>query len=235
MSLRNRPILPADVDELIGRGRYDDIGGYFDTVIPPSEGVPAPEAPCNAYNDGFPTKFDFRRLGGRSSAMLMGGKVANTVFQEPKKGPENSSQFELTSVAATLDKLFSLSTPLSRRTQWAGTFDELLLPYPRPGPEMPMHLPDAPAPAEPWSFDLDGTDSHRRLRAQDAVEPQRCGATEQSCRGRDVLSAKQQRTMYTYSELTGRPLPKDLEGMRPAAADKWLAEAWELWRGHKVV
>ena len=41
--------------------------------------------------------------------------------------------------------------------------------------------------------------------------------------------------MYTYSELTGRPLPKDLEGMRPAAADKWLAEAWELWRGHKVV
>eukprot|EP01047_Picozoa_sp_COSAG01_P127130 COSAG01_NODE_56362_length_319_cov_0.472727_1_plen_83_part_01 len=35
---------------------YDDIGGYFDHVIPPHEGVPAPDAPCNEYNDGFPSK-----------------------------------------------------------------------------------------------------------------------------------------------------------------------------------
>ena len=46
---------------------YDDIGAYFDHVIPPHEGVPAPDAPCNEYNDGFPNKFDFRRLGGRSA------------------------------------------------------------------------------------------------------------------------------------------------------------------------
>jgi hypothetical protein len=82
---------------------YDDIGGYFDTIIPPSEGVPAPDAPCNKYNDGFPTKFDFRRLGGRSSAMLMDGKLANTVLQAPKKGPTNTEQFELTPFMATLD------------------------------------------------------------------------------------------------------------------------------------
>lgn len=96
-------------------GADDDIGGYLDVVVPPFEGVPAPDAPCNEVNDGFPTKFDFRRLGGRSAALLMGGKVPNAVFQEPKDGPTNTSQFDLTSVSATLDKLFNLSTPLTVR------------------------------------------------------------------------------------------------------------------------
>ena len=208
---------------------YDDIGGYFDTVVPPFEGVPQPDAPCEEYNTGFPSKFDFRRLGGRSSAMLMGGKVPKgAVFQEPKKGPYNTSQFDLTSVASTLHKIFNLSTPLTRRTQWSGTFDELLLPYPRPEAEMPMPLPDAPATAEPWGFlgreDDDDDDRHRQLQ-QHGAQPLHCGATESVCRGRDVLSVKQQRLVSTWSELTGQSAPKDVESMRPAAADKWLAEA----------
>ena len=86
---------------------YDDIGGYFDHVIPPSVGVPAPEAPCNEPNDGFPSKFDFRRLGGRTTSLLMGGLVPNEAFQEPKRGPTNTSQFDLASVAATVHKLVS--------------------------------------------------------------------------------------------------------------------------------
>lgn len=139
---------------------YDDIGGYFDHIIPPYEGVPAPDAPCNEYNDGFPNKFDFRRLGGRSAALLMGGKVPNAVFQEPKHGPSNTSQFELTSVAATVGKLFNLSTPLTRRSMWAGTFDELLLDEARSEAEMPMHLPEAPAPAEPWEYPTIGNISY---------------------------------------------------------------------------
>ena len=140
---------------------YDDIGGYFDHVIPPSVGVPAPEAPCNEPNDGFPSKFDFRRLGGRTTSLLMGGLVPNEAFQEPKRGPTNTSQFDLASVAATVHKLvssaqhslcrcsakqvsrccwlqFNLSTPLTRRTMWSGTFDELLLDTPRA--DTPMHL-----------------------------------------------------------------------------------------------
>ena len=95
---------------------YDDIGGYFDHIIPPFEDVPAPDAPCNSLNDGFPSKFDFRRLGGRTSSILMGGKVPRAVFQEPKQGPQNSSQFDLASVAATVHKLFNLSTQLTLRT-----------------------------------------------------------------------------------------------------------------------
>ena len=56
------------------------MGWVTTQVIPPSEGVPAPDAPCNEYNEGFPSKFDFRRLGGRTTAMLMGGKVPNKVL-----------------------------------------------------------------------------------------------------------------------------------------------------------
>ena len=55
------------------------LGWVTTQVISPSEGVPAPDAPCNEYNEGFPSKFDFRRLGGRTTAMLMGGKVPNKV------------------------------------------------------------------------------------------------------------------------------------------------------------
>ena len=35
---------------------YDDIGGYFDHIIPPSENVPAPNAPCNSLNHGYPSR-----------------------------------------------------------------------------------------------------------------------------------------------------------------------------------
>ena len=85
---------------------YDDAGGYYDHVVPPHEGVPADDAPCNLVGapdfqcaGPFPEKpfpaFDFRRLGLRVAAMLISPWVAkSSVFQEPK-GPTNSSQFEL--------------------------------------------------------------------------------------------------------------------------------------------
>jgi hypothetical protein len=130
---------------------YDDIGGYFDPIIPPFEGVPAPNAPCNSLNEGYPDKFDFRRLGGRSTALLMGGRVPRRVFQEPQHGPFNTSHFDLASVCATTRTLFNLSTPLTERTMWAGTFEELLLDDPRLDTDTPLHLPDAPPAAEPWT------------------------------------------------------------------------------------
>ena len=57
-------------------------GGYYDHVVPPSVGVPADDAPCHLTNatnpPGTPFKcpgggqaFDFRRLGLRTTAMLI--------------------------------------------------------------------------------------------------------------------------------------------------------------------
>ena len=189
--------------------------------------------------------------------MLMGGKVPNTVFQEPKHGPFNTSQFDLTSVASTVGKLFNLSTPLSRRTMWSGTFDELLLPESRPDSEMPMHLPEAPLPSEPWvppptnndivssglhhDDDEDEERERRRLSQEAFLAPsanraQHCGASDGVCRGHDVLSVKQERLMRHYAELTQSQLP-DVDAMgafTPKQADRWLAQQWELWRslGH---
>ena len=81
--------------------------------------------------------------------MLISPWVAKgTVFQEPQAGPSPTSQFELTSIPATIKNLFNLSSFLTKRDAWAGNFEELLLDSPRD--DAPMHLPDAPAPASPW-------------------------------------------------------------------------------------
>ena len=179
------------------------------------------------------------------------GLACTQVFQEPQRGPQNTSQFELTSVASTLHRLFNLSTPLTRRTMWAAPFDELLLDESRPDAEMPMHLPTPPAPAEPWvppgwaatphdddddDDDDGGGGGRRRLGAKAEPRPQHCGASEQTCRGRGVLSVKQQRLVQHYAELTGRELPARLEAMRADDAGRWLAQTWELWRsmGHPI-
>jgi phospholipase C len=85
---------------------YDDAGTFYDHLVPPSEGVPNDEAPCNANitsnanvtkegavtnctgftpSGGLPVgAFDFQRLGLRAAAMLISPLVAKgAVFQEP--------------------------------------------------------------------------------------------------------------------------------------------------------
>jgi len=84
---------------------YDDGGAYFDHM-PSPVGIPADEAPCHITlpSGGSPcTPFDFRRTGMRVSAFMMSPWVAKgAVFQRPTKGPSNTSEFEETSVPATV-------------------------------------------------------------------------------------------------------------------------------------
>ena len=54
--------------------------------------------------------------------MLISPMVAQGVIQEPKNGPFDTSQFELTSVASTVKNLFNLSSFLTKRDEWAGSF-----------------------------------------------------------------------------------------------------------------
>ena len=64
---------------------YDDAGGYYDHVVPPYEGVPADESPCivPGLHPECGQVFDFRRLGLRTTSMLISPWVAKgTVFQE---------------------------------------------------------------------------------------------------------------------------------------------------------
>lgn len=91
---------------------YDDAGGYYDHVVPPFEGVPNDDAPCHVQDQcgSSRKKFDFRRLGLRSAAMLISPWVAKgAVFQEPQAGPFNTSQFDHTSLLSTAKSLFNLT------------------------------------------------------------------------------------------------------------------------------
>ena len=211
---------------------YDDAGGYYDHVVPPFEGVPADEAPCHVRDHcGTTGPFDFRRLGLRTAAMLISPLVPKgAVFQEPRRGPTNSSQFELTSVPATVKNLFNLSSFLTKRDAWAGSFDELLLDEPRPDADMPMHLPEAPAPATPWA----PPPGAMRARVElSAAGPGHCSAwdgakSEVECLGLDHANLKQKRNLRLLSQMTGAPEP-DVDSMDVAEADRWLAARWSEW------
>ena len=63
-------------------------------------------------------------------------------------GPSNNSQFEHSSVPATIKSMFGLPQILTKRTEWAAPFDELLT-LSEPRTDAPMHLPEAPSSGRP--------------------------------------------------------------------------------------
>ena len=117
-------------------------------MIPPV-GVPADESSCGQQNDGCPAHFDFRRLGNRVASLLVSPWLPKGQVIQAPKGPTATSEFELSSICATAKTLFNLTSFLTKRDAWAGSFEELLLDQPRPDSDCPMHLPDAPLPWRP--------------------------------------------------------------------------------------
>jgi len=219
---------------------YDDAGGYYDHVVPPFEGVPADESPCivPGVHPECGQRFDFRRLGLRTTSMLISPWVSKgTVFQEPQQGPTNTSQFELSSVPATIKSLFNLSFFLTKRDAWAASFEELLLKSPRT--DAPLHLPDAPLPAKPWDPPPPVTEPKTsRVDAQpnnpESPAPQHCsswhGGTEAQCRGVTHLNLKQKRLIPMFSDMLSIPAP-DMSKMTFSEADQWIARHWRQWMG----
>jgi hypothetical protein len=89
-----------------------DGGDFYDHVVSPFEGVPADGSPCHVAGSKCEENFDFRRLGPRGTALLVSPWIsAGTVFQEPT-GPTKTSQFEHSSISATITRLFNLSGSL---------------------------------------------------------------------------------------------------------------------------
>ena len=207
---------------------YDDAGGAYDHMIPPWEGVPADEAPCRAQC----ADFDFRRLGPRTTALLMSPLVAKgRVVQEPQAGPTNTSQFEHSSVPATIHALFNTTASLTKRDAWAGSLSELLLDAPRG--DTPLHLPTAPKPASPWGppwvppAELGGNTTHD---SKGAPRPHHCPSTATVCPGVLVVTPKQRKTIRLYSRLTMTPEP-DVDALNFDDAERWLGARWHDWLG----
>lgn len=123
---------------------YDEHGGFADHVPSPVVGVPAPDAEL------APNGFAFDRLGVRIPAVAVSPWIARgTVVHEPS-GPTPTSQYDATSVIATVNAIFGINENMTQRVAWSGRFDSLVDGSSglRPDtPVVPQPLPVPPATA----------------------------------------------------------------------------------------
>ncbi|CAL9138443.1 unnamed protein product [Musa acuminata var. zebrina] len=115
---------------------YDEHGGFFDHV-PTPVGVPSPDDIAGPE----PFYFKFDRLGVRVPALFISPWIEpGTVIHRPS-GPYPASEFEHSSIPATVKKLFNLKEFLTKRDAWAGTF-ETVLTRTTPRTDCPETLPE---------------------------------------------------------------------------------------------
>merc|ERR1719231_633952 len=204
---------------------YDDGGGTYDHVVPPSEGVPNPgtDDVCMQTNcSGHP--FDFRRLGIRVTSFLMSPWIpANTVIQHPS-GPTPTSRYDLTSGIATAKELFNLPSFLTKRDAWSGTFGPLLT-LDKPRTDCPMHFPAGPPISGPWTCPGCHNEASelRRLRELEEQEKQaqHCSAQKQVCQGTASITERQKRQIRSLSQHFPESTPA-LESLDYETAERWI-------------
>ncbi|KAL0429378.1 UNVERIFIED_CONTAM: Non-specific phospholipase C3 [Sesamum radiatum] len=116
---------------------YDEHGGFYDHVPPPVTGVPSPDDIVGPE----PYNFKFDGLGVRVPAILVSPWIEpGTVLHGPS-GPYPTSEFEHSSIPATVKKIFNLKEFLTKRDAWAGTF-ECVLNRTSPRTDCPVSLPE---------------------------------------------------------------------------------------------
>eukprot|EP00249_Psilotum_nudum_P036345 c6857_g1_i1 orf=255-1811(-) len=130
-------------DEVLLLISYDEHGGFYDHVPPPVINVPNPDGMLGTDHSDF--KFD--QLGVRVPTVLISPWIEKGTVVHRPIGPTPSSEFEHSSIPATLKKLFNLPSGfLTKRDAWAGTFESVLS-RSTPRTDCPVTLPDAPEPA----------------------------------------------------------------------------------------
>ncbi|CAL0335003.1 unnamed protein product [Lupinus luteus] len=126
---------------------YDEHGGFYDHVPTPVEGVPNPDGIIGRY----PYYFHFDRLGVRVPTFLISPWIdKGTVIHGPD-GPTPYSQYEHSSIPATVKKLFNLkSNFLTKRDAWAGTFEKYFSIRDTPRDDCPETLPEVNTDLRLW-------------------------------------------------------------------------------------
>ncbi|BFG21244.1 hypothetical protein CerSpe_075180 [Prunus speciosa] len=101
---------------------YDEHGGFYDHVPTPVTDVPSPDGIVGPE----PYNFKFDRLGVRVPAILISPWIERGIVLHGPSGPYPSSEFEHSSIPATVKKIFNLKEFLTKRDAWAGTFEGVL-------------------------------------------------------------------------------------------------------------
>ncbi|XP_062017288.1 non-specific phospholipase C2 [Rosa rugosa] len=119
---------------------YDEHGGFYDHVPTPVDGVPSPDGIVGPE----PFLFQFNRLGVRVPTILVSPWIEKgTVVHGPNGSPFPNSEFEHSSIPATVKKVFNLSAPfLTKRDEWAGTFEGIVQTRTEPRTDCPEQLPE---------------------------------------------------------------------------------------------
>ncbi|KAL3654967.1 Non-specific phospholipase C6 [Castilleja foliolosa] len=118
---------------------YDEHGGFYDHVRTPYIGIPNPDG-----NTGpSPYFFKFDRLGVRVPTIMVSPWIKKGTVVSKPKGPTPNSEFEHSSIPATIKKIFNLSSNfLTHRDAWAGTFEQVVGELTSPRTDCPEVLPD---------------------------------------------------------------------------------------------
>ncbi|KAK3008837.1 hypothetical protein RJ639_015320 [Escallonia herrerae] len=98
---------------------YDEHGGFYDHVPTPVTGVPSPDG----ITGPEPYNFQFDRLGVRVPVIMISPWIERGTVLHGPSGPHPTSEFEHSSIAATVKMIFSLKEFLTKRDAWAGTFE----------------------------------------------------------------------------------------------------------------
>uniref|UniRef100_A0A803KRK0 Uncharacterized protein n=1 Tax=Chenopodium quinoa TaxID=63459 RepID=A0A803KRK0_CHEQI len=116
---------------------YDEHGGFYDHVPTPVSGVPSPDGIVGPE----PFYFRFDRLGVRVPTLLISPWIdKGTVIRKPD-GPTPTSEFEHSSIPATVKRLFNLkSNFLTKRDAWAGSFEKYFYLRDTPREDCPVSI-----------------------------------------------------------------------------------------------
>jgi phospholipase C len=126
---------------------YDEHGGFFDHVVPPTN-VPNPDG-LNSTDDPF----DFTRLGVRVPAVIVSpwvakGTVLHASDEESGSSSSAPSQYEHSSIISTfVHKIFQPAAGykapeyLTNRDAWAKSFDSIFTTLPEAREDCPLTLP----------------------------------------------------------------------------------------------
>ncbi|XP_020680107.2 non-specific phospholipase C6 [Dendrobium catenatum] len=117
---------------------YDEHGGFYDHVETPYVGVPNPDG----MRGPAPFLFDFDRLGVRVPTIMVSPWIKKGTVVSRPNGPTANSEYEHSSIPATLKKIFGLKSEfLTKRDAWAGTFEHIFEELSSPRTDCPEILP----------------------------------------------------------------------------------------------